>query len=150
MDWQISSKYNTSHQNYGSPKSIIWVAWQERQCCRLHTETPETTRSKNPVAPRLGGNNWRWHPKTDFSAIHVYGGGVSAYSPVRLFATPWTVARQAPLSMEFSRQESWSGLPFPPSGDLPDPGTQPTSLWSLLHQQADSLPLEPPGKASQH
>ena len=36
--------------------------------------------------------------------------------------TPWTVARQAPLSMEFSRQENWSGLPCPPQGDLPDPG----------------------------
>ena len=43
-------------------------------------------------------------------------------SHVQLFATPWTVAHQAPLSMEFSRQEYWSGLPFPPIGDLPDPG----------------------------
>ena len=45
-------------------------------------------------------------------------------SRVRLFATPWTVARQAPLSMEFSRQEYWSGLPWPSPGDLPDPGNQ--------------------------
>ena len=44
----------------------------------------------------------------------------------QLFATLWTVARQAPLSMEFSRQEFWSGLPFPPPGDLPDPGIEPT------------------------
>ena len=44
-----------------------------------------------------------------------------------LFATPWTVARQAPLSMGFSRQEYWSGLPFPSPGDLPDPGIEPTS-----------------------
>ena len=50
---------------------------------------------------------------------------------VRLFVTPWTVARQAPLSMEFSRQEYWSGLPFPPPGDLPDPGTKLTSLVSF-------------------
>ena len=42
-------------------------------------------------------------------------------------ATPWTVAHQAPLSMEFPRQESWSGLPFPTSGDLPDPGIEPLS-----------------------
>ena len=40
------------------------------------------------------------------------------------FMTPWTVARQAPLSMGFSRQEYWSGLPFPPPGDLPDPGIE--------------------------
>ena len=42
--------------------------------------------------------------------------------------TPWTVSRQAPLSMGFSRQEYWSGLPFPSSGDLPHPGTEPTSF----------------------
>ena len=41
--------------------------------------------------------------------------------------TPWTIARQAPLSMEFSKQEYWSGLPFPPQGDLPDPGIEPIS-----------------------
>ena len=47
-------------------------------------------------------------------------------SCVRLFATPWTVARQAPLSSGFSRQECWSGLPFPIPGDLPNAGIQPT------------------------
>ena len=46
---------------------------------------------------------------------------------VWLFATPWTVARQAPLSMGFSGQEYWSGLPVPPAGDLPDPGIEPAS-----------------------
>ena len=47
-----------------------------------------------------------------------------------IFTTSWTVARQAPLSMEFSRQEYWNGLPFPSPGDLPDPGIKPTSLVS--------------------
>ena len=51
--------------------------------------------------------------------------------------TPWTVALQAPLSMGFSRQENWSGLPFPPPGDLPNQG----SNLSLLQWQAASLPL---------
>ena len=46
---------------------------------------------------------------------------------VRLFATPWTVACQAPLSVEFSRQQNWKGLPCPPPGHLPDPGIEPTS-----------------------
>ena len=55
--------------------------------------------------------------------------------------TPWTVARQAPLSMDFSRQEYWDGLPFPSPGDLPNPGIEPGS--SAL--QADSLASEPPG-----
>ena len=57
--------------------------------------------------------------------VRVCGGG--ACSAVSESATPWTVAHQAPLSMEFSRQEHWSKLPFPPSGDLPDPGIKPTS-----------------------
>ena len=56
--------------------------------------------------------------------------------------TPWTVARQAPLSMGFSRQEYWSGLPFPSPGALPDPGIEPGSLTL----QAESLASEPPGK----
>ena len=56
--------------------------------------------------------------------------------------TPWTVARQAPLSMGFSRQEYWSGLPFPPPGDLPDPQIEP--MTPTL--QASSLLSEPPGK----
>ena len=67
---------------------------------------------------------------------------VNSLSRVRLFATPWTVAHQAPLSMGFSRQEYCSGLPFPSPGDLPNPGIEPGS--SAL--QADALPSEPPGK----
>ena len=62
-------------------------------------------------------------------------------SHVWLFATLWTVARQAPLSMGFSRQEYWSGLSCPPLGDLPKPGIEPRC--STL--QADSLLSEPPG-----
>ena len=67
---------------------------------------------------------------------------VKLLSHVHLFATPWTVAYKAPLSMEFSRQEYWSGLPFPSPGDLPDPGIKPRSPAL----QADALPCEPPGK----
>ena len=53
-------------------------------------------------------------------------------SRVQLFATPWTVAHQAPLSMEFSRAEYWSGLPFPSPGDLPNPGIKPKSPTLLM------------------
>ena len=67
---------------------------------------------------------------------------VNSFSHIRLFATPWTVAYQAPLSMKFSRQEYWSGLPYPSPGDLPDPGIKP--MFPAL--QADTLPSEPPGK----
>ena len=66
---------------------------------------------------------------------------VNLLSRVRLFVIPWTVAYQAPLSMEFSRQEYWSGLPFPSPEDLPDPGIKPRSPTL----QADTLPSEPPG-----
>ena len=55
---------------------------------------------------------------------------LSRFSGVQLFATLWTVALQAALTMGFSRQEDWSGLPWPPPGDLPDPGTEPASLTS--------------------
>ena len=65
-----------------------------------------------------------------FISIHVFM--LSPFSHVRLFATLWTIALQASLSMGFSRQEYWSGLPCPPAGDLPDPGVKLTSLVSHL------------------
>ena len=52
---------------------------------------------------------------------------LSGFSRVQFFATVWTIARQAPLFMVLSQQEYWSGLPFPPPGDLPDPGIKPAS-----------------------
>ena len=67
---------------------------------------------------------------------------MKSLSRVQLFVTPWAVAHQAPLSMEFFRQEYWSGLPFPSPGDIPDPSIKPRSPAL----QADALPLEPPGK----
>ena len=66
---------------------------------------------------------------------------MKSLSHVPLFAIPWTVAYQAPPSMEFPRQEYWSGLPFPSPGDLPDLGIEPRS--PTLH--VDALPSEPPG-----
>ena len=65
-------------------------------------------------------------------------------SRVWLFGAPWTVACQSSLSVGFSRQEYWSRLPFPPSGDLPNQGSNPC-LLHLLHWQVGSLPLAPPG-----
>ena len=67
---------------------------------------------------------------------------MKSLSPFGLFSTPWTVAYQAPQSMEFSRQAQWSGLPFPSPGDLPNPGIEPGSPAF----QADALLSEPPGK----
>ena len=67
---------------------------------------------------------------------------VNSLSRVRLFAAPWTVAYQAPLSVGFSRQYYWSGLPFPSPGDLPKPGIEPRSPTLMT----DSLLAEPRGK----
>ena len=66
-------------------------------------------------------------------------------SRVQLFVTLWTVAHQAPLSMEFFRQEYWNEWPFPPAGDFLTQGLNSCPLC-LLHWQMGSLPLAPPGK----
>ena len=67
---------------------------------------------------------------------------VKLFSRVRFFVTPWNVAYHTLLSMGFSRQEYWSGLPFPSPGNLPDLGSEPVTPAL----QADALPSEPPGK----
>ena len=75
---------------------------------------------------------------SSFSLLYLYEW--TLFSHVWPFAAPWTVARQAPLSVEFSRKESWSGLPFPSPGDLPKSGIEPTSsalqvvLYHLSHK----------------
>ena len=79
-------------------------------------------------------------PRLSEGSAHLFK--VKSLSRVRLFVTAWTVAPQAPPSMEFSRSEYWSGLPFPSPGDLPDPGIEPGSPTL----QANTLPSEPPGK----
>ena len=73
------------------------------------------------------------------------GSLLCCFSHVWLFATLWTIAHQAPLSMGFSRQEYWSKLPHSPPGDPSNPGMEPKSL-TLLHWQMGSLPLSQPGK----
>ena len=80
-------------------------------------------------------------PCIHFLSVHC-AGVLSHSSRVRLFPAPWAVARQAPLSVGFSRKEYWSGLPCPSPGDLPSPGL-PHCRWILYHH---SSPPEPPGK----
>ena len=86
------------------------------------------------------------HTHTNICLLNLYSSLacslVLMLSHVQLFATPSTVAYQCPLSMGCSRQEYWSGLPFPPPGNLPNPGTEPTSLASA----AGFSTTEPPGK----
>ena len=84
----------------------------------------------------------KWREETNEIRYKEERKKVKSLSRVRLFEISWTVAHQAPQSMEFSRQEYWSGLPFPPPGDLPDPGIEPGSPAL----QVNALPSEPPGK----
>ena len=77
-----------------------------------------------------------------YKYIHLCIYVFSNFSYIQLFATPWTVAHQAPLSMGFSRQEYWSEYPCPPPEDLPNPGIELLSPASPV-LQADSLPTEP-------
>ena len=81
---------------------------------------------------------------TIFLMVHVLCVCAQFLSHVLLFVTPWTVACEAPLSMAYFQREYWTGLPFPPLGDLPNPGIKPASPASLA-LQADSLPLSHQG-----
>ena len=81
---------------------------------------------------------WKYHPFS-LNLLLLF----SHYVVPNFLATPWTVTLQAPLSVEFSRQEYWSGLPFPSPGDLPDPGMEPMS--SAL--AGEFFTTEPPGKS---
>ena len=86
-----------------------------------------------------------WCPPREGMETLCYIG--SHFSCVRLFAILWTVAHQAPLSVVFPRQEYWSGLPFPPQGDLSDPEIEPTSLISPARDGNTRPPDLPPEKS---
>ena len=98
--------------------------------------TPELP-GKSQEAHILEGLIQHWKPPLSCAPAQ-------SFSRVWLFVTPWTVACQAPLSMAFHRQEYWSGLPFPPPGDLPDPGIKPRSPPLA----GGFFTTEPPGKSS--
>ena len=137
--------------NVHSDLCVFWLAFLLRF---HHVEIFSYDFSKNSVSKTdlcpidwlpISNSFFRIYPRTfvenrcffPFSPMKA-----ESLSRVWLFATPWTVAYQAPPSMGLSRQEYWSWLPFPSPGDLPDPGIKPRS--SAL--QADSLPPEPPEK----
>ena len=129
------------------PRSnLCWRTWE--QPCLSSTAPCECILVRDTtISCRLLFLLWRvpsFHTCDKGSSITIRQVGIRVcmLSHVWLFATPWTIAHQAPLSMGFPRQEYWSGLPLPSPGDLPDPGTEPGS--PVLH--ADSLPSEPPGK----
>ena len=125
------------------------------QCMKVKTES-EVAQScptlSNPMDCSLPGSSIHGISQArvlEWGAITFSGmkaiSSVQLLSSVRLFATPWTIAHQALLSMGFPRQEYWNGLPFPPPGYLPDPEIEPTSPVSPALQEI-CLPTEPPGK----
>ena len=144
-----------SHEHRGSlsrPPGCSVALGPSCQCVhRPAKETPEQKGERvlrDAFRCRTGSEVALGHPARSAPVSHHGnhpegrpGGVVQALSCVRLFATCWTAARQAPLSTGFSRQEYWSGPPFPPPGDLPDSGWEPC----LPHWQASSLPLRHQG-----
>ena len=116
----------------------ILVPWPRSNLCPLHwkhevlSTGPPGNSLLGVLKPTVATKCLQYHRKWS---------EVKLLSRVRLFATPWTVAYQASPSMGFSRQEYWSGLPFPSPGDLPDPGIERGSPAF----EADALTSEPPG-----
>ena len=108
-------------------------------CNEVHDIVQETGIKTIPMEKKCKKAKWL---SGEALQIAVKRREVKSLSHVQFFATPWTVAHQAPPSMEFSREEYCSGLPFPSPGDLPDPRIEPGSPAV----QADALTSEPPGK----
>ena len=113
-------------------QKMLWI--ETFQLNYLETiQAPPCSVNKWENWTTLGSPRFRCEPRTSDTSytpiitLKKKKVKVKLLSCVQLFVTPWTVAHQAPPSMEFSRQEHWSGLPFPSPGDLPDPGIEPRS-----------------------
>ena len=134
------------------------AGWQARKsgkscCCSLKTEFlipgnfKFTLKTFTWWAGKMKTMAWWWWWDNDGDGDDMILMGWwsvhACFHCIQLFVTLWTVAHQAPLSMRFSRQEYWSGLPCPPPGYLPNTGIKPKSPAVL---QVGSLPLAPPGK----
>ena len=118
--WVLDCSYLEKLQCIGCTSSLWWV----RQLFPCETGQIKPLKLFMVRLERIPIGYWKWKWKS--------------LSPVRFFVTPWTIARQAPLSMEVSRQEYWRGLPFPSPEHLPSPGIKP---WPPA-SQGDSLPFE--------
>ena len=131
------------------PMQGLWVQSLVREltshvlCPRCHMVWPKIKKKKDSKMPLPDLRTGKQSPlRLRDSCCERGGGGLVAKLCLTL-ATPWTIAHQAPLCMGFSRQEYWSGFPFPSPGDLPDPVIEPR--YAAL--QADSLPTALQGKS---
>ena len=135
----VSNLLDEAQDNPGhSPAHIRETfPWSPRSLGLIECRTPLPWPSPARSRPSLEQVNWVTVPHSkQRSSFLVRSCVLSHFSRVQLFVTLWTVAYQAPRSMEFSRQEYWSGLPFPAPIQGPNP-----HLLCLLHRQADFLPL---------
>ena len=103
------------------PKCTSTNEWRKEMWYRNIVEYYSVFKKKE-ILPFTATHEWIWRTLCTYM--------LSYFSCVQLFVTPWTAASQVPLFMGFSRQEYWSGLPYPPPGDLPDPGIETASLMS--------------------
>ena len=131
-----------SNRDPTQPKTNIYInkyfflkkrehIWSQAALVRLHA-THKLARWPWRVTVGIKWHHTSSAPRAlpDTCRDHVHMWVLSCFSCVQLLSTPWTVAHQAPLSMELSRQEHWSGLPWPPPGDIPNPGIKPMSPTS--------------------
>ena len=135
---------------------MCWIFWHESITWKYHMKVSDACCLEEKLWPTwvrewnhciIHGVEKNRTRLSDFHRLSVCACMLSHFRCVWLYATLWTVAGQAPLSMGFSMQGYWSGLPFPTPGDLPHPGVKPVSpVFPAL--QADSLPAEPWGKLS--
>ena len=153
----LTQFFNQKNSLKSTQKLRWWIdpqqvtCWMRLLCCtgfplpplfRVQSEPCHSCRA--PAELMVGPKTWIvWPVSLATLAMVVLSSVLNHFSRVQLFATAWTVALQVPLSMGFSRQEYWRGLPFPSPGHLPDPGIEPMSPAL----QEESLPAEPPGKA---
>ena len=139
MNWQVGSRLYRDHweEGLGQRGSQRGRGTGENHYVLSRGSTQERTWAFNIVTSLERGL------AIGASALYM----LNHCSRVWVYETLWTAARQAPLSMGFSRQEYWSGLPCSPPGNLPDSGIEPESLMSNMHWQAGSLPLAPPGSS---
>ena len=130
----LTSSAPTRHSWFKVPRKLLW----QTPCCLATCSLGNVQVLKQPWLVRAGEmdltNHYTRFPTEPLQPISVVRNSldlrcvhVCVFSCVRLFVIPWTIARQASLSMEFSRQEYWSGLPFPTPRDLPHPGIEPGS-----------------------
>ena len=138
----------SEHRNIYTCLSPFRLLWQNTQTEYLIPNIPLLLMVLEVGSPKSGCQHGQMKALfwiADFLYPHmtawpiVHACMLSCFSRIWLFATLWTVACQAPLSMGFSRQEYWSVLPCPPPGDLPDPGIEPASMSPAL--RVDSYPL---------